>query len=421
MQRAFLSILWTAASVALLAPSLASPQTVASERRGAHAAAKAPDPFLTGAPFTLDQVLHLASQEAIPLRRRKDAVQARGVDFTWSAEIANKLRAEGAPDELVDLIKSKARPEAIPIPKPPPMGALGVNCAPVECDISFNGVAQGTTTGGALQIAGLAPGKAVIDFKKDGYIGKQTSVTIEEGKTASASAVLDPNRETQEAIGTALLQKMIQAIGGDEALRQLDSVQATGGVTIWGREGASVRWSLLMRNRPDRALFEAKAGNLIHEVMFTGSEFKASKSLKGQDALELPADFGFIRDNQISALITRLRNPKYKMMATHAVPVEGEEYSLFAESGTEKISIGLDAQLRPLRVRIATETGVGSVLITFSDYSQIEKAWYPSSMQIKPDGRPQGIEVHFDKVELNPVLKEGDFRPKPHGLGNLWN
>jgi hypothetical protein len=419
MRRACLSILYLAGSLASLS-SVSAQQTVASDRRVAHGG-KSTDPFLTGAPFTLDQILHLATQDAIPLRRRKEAIQNRGVDFAWSAELSNKLKGAGAPDDLLDLIKSKARPEAVPIPKPVPVGALRLNCVPAECEISFNGVSQGSTSGGDFQMAGLAIGNAVVDFKKTGYVSRQSKVTIEDGNTASVSAVLDPTRETQEAFGGAVLRKMIQGIGGEEALRQLDTVQATGSVTIWGHEGASVRWSLLMRNRPDRALFEAKAGNLVHEVMFTGSEFKASKSLKGQDALELPADFGFIRDHQLSQLFARLHNPQCKVLASHPAPSEGEEFSLYAETGTEKISIGLDAQSRPQRVRIATETGVGSVSITYSDYTEIDKAWYPSSMQIKPDGRPQGIELHFDKVELHPLLKDGDFRPKPHGLGNLWN
>jgi hypothetical protein len=420
MRRAFSSILYLAGSLSALSFRVAAQSAVASDRRATHGA-KTADPFLSGAPFTLDQILHLVGQDAIPLRRRKEAVQNRGVDFAWSTETSNKLKTAGAPDDLVDLIKSKAKPEPLPIPKPVPVGGVRVSCAPAECEISLNGVSQGTTSGGSIQMAGLATGNAVIDFNKAGYVASQSKVTIEEGKLAAISAVLDPNRETQEAFGAALYQKMIQAIGGDEALRQIDTVQATGSVTIWGHEGASVRWSLLMRNRPDRALFEAKAGNLLHDVMFTGSEFKASKSLKGQDALELPADFGLIRDHQLYALFARLHNPQSKIHAGRATPSEGEEFSLYAETGIEKISIGLDAQLRPQRVRISTETGVGSVLVTYSDYTQIEKAWYPASMQIKPDGRPQGIELHFDKVELHPALKDTDFRPKPHGLGNLWN
>jgi len=398
----------------------AAPQTIASDRRLAHAG-KSADPFLTGAPFTLDQILHLVGQDAIPLHRRKEAIQNRGVDFAWSSETSAKLKAAGAPEDLIELVKSKAKPEAVPIPKPVPAGALRVNCAPAECDVSFNGVSQGSTSSGVIQLAGLAPGNAVIDFRKTGYISRQSTLAIEEGKTASVSATLDPNRETQEAFGAALFQKIIQAVGGEEAVRQLNTVQATGSVIIWGHDGTSVRWSLLMRNQPERAFFEAKAGNLVHEVIFTGSEFKASKSLKGQDALELPADFGFIRENQLSALIGRLRSPQFKMLAGHAAPIEGEEFSLFAETGTEKISVGLDAQSRPQRVRINTETGVGSVFITYSEYAEFDKAWYPTSMQIKPDGRPQGIELHFDKVELHPILKDGDFKLKTHGLGNLWN
>ena len=75
---------------------------------------------------------------------------------------------------------------------------------------------------------------------------------------------------------------MIQALGGDDGLKTLGSVQATGSTTLWGHDGASVRWTLLMRNRTDRALFQAKAGRILHEVMFEGSEFKASKNLNGR-------------------------------------------------------------------------------------------------------------------------------------------
>src|SRR4029077_20106792 len=117
---------------------------------------------------------------------------------------------------------------------------------------------------------------------------------------------------------------------------KLASVQAAGSTTI-ALDGNSVRWSVVMRNRPDRALFQARAGSILHEVGFVGNEFTASKNLKGQDAMELPTDFGFIRDNQIPALIARLQNPRYKLLAKRTAPAAGEEFHIFAEASTEKI------------------------------------------------------------------------------------
>jgi hypothetical protein len=185
-------------------------------------------------------------------------------------------------------------------------------------------------------------------------------------------------------------------------------------------DGKSVRWTVLMRNRTDRALFQARAGGgILHEVAFLGSEYRASKNLKGADALELPTDFGFVRDYQLAALITKLSDPQFKIWSPHPLPVAGEEFSLFAESGTEKYAIGVDSALRPQRIKITTATGVGSGLIIYGDYYKKEKVSYPKTLQIKSEGRQQGIDVRFDTVELSPNLNDLDYKLKGKPLMRL--
>jgi hypothetical protein len=385
---------------------------------------KSSDPFLTGDPFTLDQVLILLKQDAIPLRRRKEAIENRGVAFALSSDALSKLQSAGASDDILDVIKSKAKPlpAAPPVaPKPVAKGMLNLTCAPAECQVSLNGTTIGPTAGGKLEVAGLTPGNWVVDFAKEGFVAHQSTVVVEPAKSTVVAATLDPDRAAREAFGKQLFQKMIHALGGDDGLKTLSSVQATGSTTLWGHDGSSVRWTLLMRNRTDRALFQAKSGRILHEVMFEGSEFKASKNLKGDEALELPTDFGMIRDNQLPSLIARLQGSSYKLLADHPGPIAGEEYSIVAESGTEKISIGLDPDLRPQRVKIATEAGIGSALITYADYIQNGDAFYPKTMMIKPEGQQQGIEVRFDKVELNPNLKDLDYRLRGKALVELEN
>jgi hypothetical protein len=400
---------------------VAAQPPAAAEHKSSRAA-KTIDPFLSGAPLTLDQVLHLVGQDAIPLRRRKDAIQNRGVDFFITTETISRLKAAGAPDDMLNLIMSKAKPApAAEIPKPKPVGNVTVNCAPAECDVALNGHALGSTKDGKLEFAGLAPGKWVVDFTKKGYISRQKDVLVEERKTAALSATLNPDRATQEAFGAELFRKVVQALGGDDGLKMLGTVQANGSATIWSRDGNSVRWSLRMRNRPDRALFQAKSGSVEHEVMFVGHESTASKSLKGQEALELPASFGIIRDNQLAALMTRLQGPQYKMVANQTEPAADAEFALIAEGAAGKISIGLDSELRPQRVRIDTETGVGSVVIAYSDFVKTGTASYPKSQQIKPEGQQNAIEVHFDTVELNPKLKDSDYKLRNRFFSTLYN
>jgi len=385
-------------------------------------AKKPSDPFLTGEPFTLDQVLLLLKQDAIPLHRRKEAIENRGVAFALSSDTLSKLQSAGAPEDVLDVIKAKAKPAPPPpAPKPVAKGMLSLSCAPAECQVSLNGSSIGATEQGKLEVAGLTPGNWVVDFTKEGYSTQQSHVVVEPAKSASVTASLVPDRAAREAFGKQLFQKMIQALGGEDALITMSSVQARGSTTLWGHDGTSVRWSLLMRNRTDRALFQAKAGKILHEVMFDGSEFKASKNLSGEDALELPTDFGLIRDNQLPALISRLEHSAYKLIADHPDAAPGEEYSIEADSGTDKVSIGLDPQLRPQRVKISTDAGIGSMLITYSDYVQNGNAFYPKTMLIKPEGRQQGIEVQFDKLELNPNLKDTEYRLRGKALVDLEN
>src|SRR5665213_55218 len=411
MTRLILSTAW--AAVLGMALTAIPGRTAPSDQKSGHGK-RASDPFLTGDPFSLDQMLILLKQDAIPLRRRKEAIESRGIDFALSSDTLLKLQSAGASDDILDVIKSKAKPAppASAAPKPVAKGMLNLTCAPAECQVTLNGAMLGPTAGGKLEVAGLTPGNWVVDFSKEGFAGHRTTVLVEPAKSATVTASLGPDQAAREAFGKQLFQRMIHALGGEDGLKTLSSVQATGSTTLWGHTGASVRWTLLMRNRPDRALFQAKAGSILHEVMFEGSEFKASKNLKGDEALQLPTDFGMIRDDHLPALIARLQGSSYKLVADHPDPVAGEDYSILAESGTEKISIGLDADLRPQRVKIATDTGIGSAPITYADYIQNGNAFYPKTMLIKPEGQQQGIEVRFDKVESNPNLKDTDYRTR---------
>ena len=378
------------------------------------------DNFLTGPPFTLDQVIRLIGQEAIPLRRRKEAIDNRGVDFAVSPAIGARLKAAGAPEDLLDLIKAKAKLQPAPpaTPKPPAAGSIEVTCAPAECEVALNGARSGTTNNGTIELAGIAPGNYVVDLTREGYIARQSTIAVESGKTATVSATLDPSRETLEVIGRALFQKMQQALGGEDALKELSAVQAAGSATVLTSDGKSVRWTLHLRTRADKALFQASAAAVTHEVLFSGSEFTAGKGLKGQEALELPTAFGLVRDNLITALMSRLDKQQYKMLAGDAQSAGGSEYALTAEGGTDKISIGLDSDSRPQRARITTETGMGSLLITYSGYTQVGHAWFPKAIQVKPDGQQRGVEVHFDNVELD--TKPADLKLKGGFFSSLY-
>jgi len=415
MRRNTISLLWFAALFVAASSVCAQPASKAMH------AAKG-DSFLSGAPLTLDQVIRIVGQDAIPLRRRKEAIQNRGVDFAMSPATVARLKAAGTPEDILEVIKSKAKPlpPAEP-PKAPAKGSVSISCAPAECEVALNGTALGSTANGALELHEVTPGSYVVDITRAGYVSRQNTVVVEADKTVAISATLDPTRETQEGFGAALFQKMLQALGGEDGLKDLSALQAAGSATVVTNDGRSIRWALRMRSRGEHSLFQAKSGVLTYEILFTGSEFTAGKNLKGHDALELPTAFGLFRDNQVAALLARLDKQQYKMVAPQAQPADGAEFALTAESGTDKILIGLDQDMRPQRVRITTETGVGSLLITYSDYAQVGHAWVPKSMQVKPDNQQRGAEFHFDTVEPDTKSKDSDFRLKSKLFLNLYN
>jgi hypothetical protein len=278
-------------------------------------------------------------------------------------------------------------------------------------------VSKGSTASGTLHLAGLPLGSATVDVKRSGYVGTQSAVMIEAGKVAALTVTLEPDHATKEAFGEALFKKMVQALGGDAAIRDSFSFQAQGAATIWARNGSNARWNLFVRNKPDRALFQATGGGgVVYEVAFTGSQFKTSKSLKGADALDLPSNFGLLRDYQIASLIARLSAPKFKMSSKSNTKIPGQDLTLIAQGSAETISISLDNDSRPAEVKVTAATGLGSQIVTYADYALKGKTFYPQSIEIKPDSAPHGILVHFDSVELNPTLKDSDYNLRGKSL-----
>jgi hypothetical protein len=404
-------------SLLLVGLALAAPGAPPFQKK--QPATKSSDAFLNGPPFTFEQVLLFIRENVIPPRRQRDAIVNRGLGFSPGPEELARLKAAGASDPMLQLIRDRAKPAPPPKPvvrtppPPPPSGGLTLTCAPAECEISVGGVAKGTTSGGSLQLSGLRPGPVTVEFRRPGYLDASGQATIEAGSVSGLRATLEPDRQTRESFGAVLFKKVLDSLGGDDAVRHTRSFQAEGSVTLWQGDGRAARWSLSLRVRPDRALVQVRgAAGVLHEVSFLGSQFKTSKGLKGADAQELPVAFGRLRDRQLAAVIGLLSGPKFKMLADQDPDAGGADAVLTAEGSTETITIVLDRDLRPAQVRIGTASGLGSEIVTYSDYLKKGPAFVPMTMQIRPDASPKGIEIRLDHVQIAPKLKDSDYNPR---------
>ncbi|MBI1792210.1 MAG: hypothetical protein HYR60_32200 [Acidobacteria bacterium] len=366
----------------MAAPLLAAPQ---KKKAPPPKPAAAEDPFLHGRPFTLEQIhraVEAVAKQRIPEARLREAIQNRGLDFSLPAGELDKLKAAGASGPLAELIESQAKPLPKPVEPPKPrVGGLVATCAPAECEVSLNGKAFGTTTGGVLKVGALPAGKLAVDFKKDGFVSIQNMVTIEDGKNASAAVTLEPDRSTKEKWGRQVFQKAMAALGGDAGLQAAAFVLANGSLTV-PADGKTVKYGLVARLKlPERGLFIITAGSTKHQYAFQGGQYAGNKALKSVVAQELETDLRLLRDHLLPSLISRLNTPKTKFVADGPAPRGNEEMVFRAEAESE-----------------------------FLDYATKGSSFCPQGIVIQRAGNPpRRAEFRFDSIELSPKLKDTDF------------
>lgn len=388
------------------------PSPAEAQRRNPPAA-KREDTFLNGPPFTLEQLENLVRGGAVPARRLREAVQNRGVDFPMAAGNAARLKAAGASDDLLELVR--AHSPKPPEPPPPPKPArISVKCGPPECEVSLNGGQFVSSQGGVFEVPQIPAGKVVIDFRKEGFTTAQRVMVLDPGATGTDSVTLSPDPVEREKFGAGIWQAVLQSLGGEDALKAAATMEGLGTVTLPSTNGAE-RWNVLLRIIPGKALFQLRAAKVFHEILFEGTSYSVSKSLKGEEAVRLAADLGAIRESLLPTLLNRLKTRKYRLVSATRVPQPSEEFAVRAESPAETISIGLDAAYQPVKAKIETPTGLGSRLVVYSGYAKHGAVDFPSELQVKALSAPSAALVHFDSLTLKAPLKETDFvlRGKP--------
>src|SRR5260370_12601679 len=124
----------TAALLAAVPASFAAAQSVPRTQP----APRHNDPFLSGAPFSFEQLQRLLGENAIPIRRRRDAVQARGVSFTPSPEQIERLKAAGASEDMLKLLKSTVKSNVTSVSAAPTaLRGLSPTSPPLAHEISL--------------------------------------------------------------------------------------------------------------------------------------------------------------------------------------------------------------------------------------------------------------------------------------------
>jgi hypothetical protein len=375
---------------------------------------KGDDPFFTGAPFSLNDLLQRVG--VIADKRLSIAIERRGVSFAPTQGDYDKLKQAGASEELLLRIKVKApppKPSAVPPVKPAVAGVLTVQCLPAECDIAVNGKARGATTKGTLEVSGLAPGETVVDFKRTGFEGQQLSMTLRASAPSTHSVKLKPTATLQAALGKEWLGKMTEKLGGEAAFKQSAGLTATGTAILARSADQKTEWKILSRLKlPKMSYIELSGSGMKWWTSLSGSDVKAdgSKQMRGGPvAAEMDTMARLYRDYQPQVLVERLQSMKVSVPS--GVPETSGAWPLRAQDRDGALNLLLTPEGTPLQVVFepAATSSLG-IQVDYAEYGVIQKAWYPKSMTIKITGPTQrGIEMHFQQVRFEPKLSDRDL------------
>ncbi len=388
----------------------------ATGKTKAQKAAPKEDAFFTGPPFSFDDILTRVG--VIADKRLSTAIERRGVTFAPTDDDYDKLRKAGASGEVLNAIQSKAPPpppppKPQPKPTPPPAaGPLSLTCTPADCDIVINGKPRGRTVNGKLDLTGLPPGQAVVDFQRQGFEGQQVTLTLRSGVPASSSAILKATPATQQQMGKTLFDRMVQQFGGPDASAQASVLLATGDASLWPAGGERTDWQITAKLRlPDMVLLEISGAKARWWTSHNGSDSKADGTRRmagGPVALEMEKLVRLYRDYQPAVLTARIAK-----MNLSAPPLPGPagrfHLTASAPDGSYVLTMEKDGTLDEVVYQSASGLGSG-LQVLFTDYAAIQKANYPKSMTIKyADQAQHGLELHFKTVEFGAKLTDKDF------------
>ena len=394
-------------SVLLIFPViLAMSQVTAPHKKGDSTQA-------AGKPFSFDRLAkgvdgiraRVFTQQALINR-----IKEFGLAFRPTPEDLEKLKELGASPKLLSAIESASQPpvrEIVATPPPPPPvvreGLLAVTCTPVDCAVFVGAKRIDMTSRGHLEGIKLPVGTATVAVAADGYEAdpKTKLLTITENGLTSIDFKLKPTQRTLEKAGGELFQRMVDALGGKEGLKETGFVRARGTALVYDRGGKPVAWSLamLIKDR-DKAKFSVTRDGQKYNVAFTDEGYRWSKTPKCEEVQGLEDVLRLVREYQIGAVIDRLGKGQISLVAERVPPGSGEAVVLRSDGSPNSYVITLESEFRPKEIRLES-SGLGAGLkILFSDYVKQGKSFYPKVTQIVlPDESeifPVTLKTHAD-------------------------
>jgi hypothetical protein len=352
------------------------------------------------------------------------SIKQRTVCSRPTASELGKIRNAGGSEKLIDAMEAASPAPLLSAPVPPcpqpeaaapKQGRLTVTCSLVDCNVFVNGTSIGTTTNRVLS-QNIPEGPAAVSVTARNYEPDrpQETVEIKNSEPNLVNFKLTASRAALEEMGAKLFTQAIEALGGEDGLKASALVRGKGAFTSY-RDGKPTEWQIVaLIKLPDKARFivgDFKGGRQSYEIVRTDGEMELIKTAKGAALDDLNLALHQLQDYQLTETLKRLRSPSFRIAATELVPSHGGDVVLAAQGGSERYLISLDTDHRPREIVLESGGLDKGLKVLYSDYAPAGPAFYPKRMQVqRPDSTPNGIEVKFDTVELNPPgVKDADF------------
>ncbi len=220
-----------------------------------------------------------------------------------------------------------------------------------------------------------------------------------------------------------VIAKNIQARGGLDKLRSLDTVRQTGKFNIQGfqadfaqenKRPDMVREEITIQGMSDVTAYDGKVG--WHVSPFSG---RKDAELLSEDDLK-----GIVEDGDIEGQLVDYQKKGYKAELAGHDPVEGTDcykVKLTLKNGDIRYYyLDVDSYLE---LKVETQRMIRGAFqyreTLYGDYEQVNGIYFPMSFESSEKGDPNRVKITIEKVEVNVPLANSLFvvpasPPAPH-------
>lgn len=212
-----------------------------------------------------------------------------------------------------------------------------------------------------------------------------------------------------------ILSKNIEARGGADKWKALQSMKFTGKMTLGGGMEAPIS---MTKKRPEMMRLDFTIQGMTGTQAYDGSNGWMLMPFLGKKEAE-PVSADMLKEVKLQADFDGptidYKKKGHTVELLGKADIEGTpayKVKLVTKEGIESV-IYFDAE-NFLEIKSESKTKVQGQEMesetTFGNYQEFEGLLFPMSIEMKPKGAPAGQSITIEKVELNPTLGDDTFK-----------